>query len=277
MHLISKCVIIKKVICMDFFAIPIIEDCILNRFSSPKQSEVFVTGRNFCSLSYRTKGKVRIRGAGADLISGEGSLTFVPAGYSYYTEIIEEEEKLLLHFFTREPCGGTPMVVDVPSAQVVRELFENTIQRYRSRGSDLRVRSMVYQLLAEAEGIFFPSKMVPPVLKKSKRRMDEELTDPALRIRELAEECGMSEVWFRQEFTKYYGQSPLEYIKGRRIERAKILLQTGIYTVTDVAFRTGFESSSYFSAEFRRMTGDSPREYMKKCGGEAVSPENENR
>ena len=262
---------------MDFFAIPIIEDCILNRFSSPKQSEVFVTGRNFCSLSYRTKGKVRIRGAGADLISGEGSLTFVPAGYSYYTEIIEEEEKLLLHFFTREPCGGTPMVVDVPSAQVVRELFENTIQRYRSRGSDLRVRSMVYQLLAEAEGIFFPSKMVPPVLKKSKRRMDEELTDPALRIRELAEECGMSEVWFRQEFTKYYGQSPLEYIKGRRIERAKILLQTGIYTVTDVAFRTGFESSSYFSAEFRRMTGDSPREYMKKCGGEAVSPENENR
>jgi AraC-like DNA-binding protein len=40
-----------------------------------------------------------------------------------------------------------------------------------------------------------------------------------------------------------------------------MLLETGLYSITEVAFRTGFESSSYFSAEFRRMTGRSPKDY----------------
>ena len=41
-------------------------------------------------------------------------------------------------------------------------------------------------------------------------------------------------------------------------------LPRGVYTVTEVAFRAGFESSSYFSAEFRRLEGISPREYKNR-------------
>ena len=87
---------------MDFSRSPILIDCKIEQYISPVQDEVFVTGRSFYSLSYRIRGKVRIRGGGKDLISGPGSLTFVPAGCSYYTEVLEEDEKLLLHFFTQE-------------------------------------------------------------------------------------------------------------------------------------------------------------------------------
>jgi AraC family transcriptional regulator len=73
--------------------------------------------------------------------------------------------------------------------------------------------------------------------------------------------CGISEVYFRREFKKFYGAAPLAYIKNRRIDMAKMLLDTGLYSVTDVALRCGFESPGYFSTEFRRMEGKSPKEY----------------
>ena len=49
-----------------------------------------------------------------------------------------------------------------------------------------------------------------------------------------------------------------------RIEIARQLLSTGLYNVTQVAERAGFDSVSYFSAEFRRLTGETPSHYANK-------------
>ena len=97
---------------------------------------------------------------------------------------------------------------------------------------------------------------------KCKEYLDENICDSSLRVSELAEMCEVSEVYFRREFKKFYGTSPMDYIKRRRIEVAQGLLQTGLCSVTETAFQSGFESISYFSSEFRRLTGMSPSEYI---------------
>ena len=91
--------------------------------------------------------------------------------------------------------------------------------------------------------------------------IDQHLCDTVLRVSDLAEMFGTSEVYFRREFKRYYGLTPIEYIKKRRLETACQLLSTNLYPVAEVAIRSGFDSISYFSSEFRRHFGCSPREY----------------
>ena len=104
--------------------------------------------------------------------------------------------------------------------------------------------------------------MKPPKnLALVKQFIDQNYTLSELRISTLAKLYKTSETYFRREFKKYYGESPIEYIKRRRIEMACHLLRTELYTITDVASRSGFESISYFSLEFKRYVGCSPSAY----------------
>ena len=73
-----------------------------------------------------------------------------------------------------------------------------------------------------------------------------------------------SEVQFRADFRRAYGTSPVAYIKERRIAIAKTLPESNLYSVAEVAIRAGFDSISYFSSEFRRVIGFSPREYCRR-------------
>lgn len=249
---------------MKISTLPILTDCAVYRIRYPVRPPAAVLGRAFFSLSFRLEGTTHICGEGCNLHSGKNTLTYVPAGYPYRTEFTEAGEMIVMHFFTKEDCGLLPATVQIPVPRPVQNLFESAAQRYTEKGCDLVLMSMAYQILAEAKNIFSPGPPVPLRIKRCKQYMDETLTDPALRIRDLAAMCGMSEVWFRREFEKYFGETPLEYIKHKRLDAAKLLLQTGLYTVTEVAFRTGFESSSYFSAEFHRREGISPREYKSR-------------
>ena len=83
-------------------------------------------------------------------------------------------------------------------------------------------------------------------------------------VKKMCQACRISRPTLFREFKKFYGASPLEYIKKRRVEIARQLLSTGLYNVTQVAERAGFDSVSYFSAEFRRLTGETPSHYANK-------------
>ena len=99
---------------------------------------------------------------------------------------------------------------------------------------------------------------------KIKEYIDHRLYRPELGVTSVAERFGVSDSYLRHSFRSSYGISPCSYIKKCRIENAKVLLQTGYYTIGQVAAQCGFESLSYFSAEFHRSVGCSPREYMNK-------------
>ncbi len=248
---------------MKFTQLPILSEVSVFHVYFKKRLPMHVPGRSFASLSFRIGGNVSISGSGFHLRSDPDSITFVPQGCSYNTQTMESGDALVMHFRTESNCGGVPMVAPVPYPKMFYNLFENASRRYAYRGCDLALMSMAYQILSESEAVFTPSAYVPSWLIECKKYIDENISDPTLRIHELATQCGVSEVLFRKEFARCYGNSPLEYIKKRRIETAKFLMQTGLYSVTDIAFRSGFESSSYFSAEFRRLAGVSPREYIK--------------
>ena len=85
-------------------------------------------------------------------------------------------------------------------------------------------------------------------------------------IAQIALENGMSQKKFRSVFKSIMKKTPKEYIIGCKIEKAKELLQTGRYQVSEVAYMLGYDDVFYFSKLFKRKTGTSPKNYIGKRG-----------
>ena len=231
-----------------------IYDLWVHKVTTKKEKSCAVSGRGFCSLSYRKSGVVRFRAGQQEFFSRGGSITFMPAGVSYETEVEEPTALTVIHFKTRaEYPALRPFCVDVHRDGKWQALFE----ALAAEKNGYRAMALTYSLLAELES---PRRYAPKHILAAKEQMDTRFFE-TLRVEELAAEAGLSGVHFRNEFKRYFGVTPLAYLKRVRLEQAKQLLTSGYYTVTEAAAACGFDSVSYFSQEFRRMTGQSPRDY----------------
>ncbi len=79
----------------------------------------------------------------------------------------------------------------------------------------------------------------------------------------LGQVTGMSRSVFSKRFTEVMGQSPMEYVCAWRMHLARLALETTDTTVTALAQQLGYQSEAAFRAAFRKMTGQSPKEYSK--------------
>ena len=86
---------------------------------------------------------------------------------------------------------------------------------------------------------------------------------------ELASIAHMSRRSFLRVFRSATGTSPLAWLIERRIQHACNLLRHTDLSVTEIAFEVGFNDSNYFTRQFRKVTGQAPREYRLKRSGMA--------
>jgi AraC-like DNA-binding protein len=87
--------------------------------------------------------------------------------------------------------------------------------------------------------------------------------EQALSLGAMAARAAMSERSFLRHFREVTGTSPADYLIRARIRKARNLLDFGHpgLSITEIAFRCGFNDSNYFARQFRRVTGTSPRNY----------------
>lgn len=86
----------------------------------------------------------------------------------------------------------------------------------------------------------------------------------AIALEELVTISGMSRTNYIRMFEAAMGTSPINYLIGLRIEEASRLLRSTNRSITEIAFDVGFSDSNYFSRQFRKTLGQSPREYRKR-------------
>lgn len=82
-----------------------------------------------------------------------------------------------------------------------------------------------------------------------------------IKIGTLARCCGMSESYFRKVFEKYMNMKPLDYINFVRIQKSCALLREQNFAVSDIAERVGYESSSSFIRNFKKIIGCTPYQW----------------
>jgi AraC family transcriptional regulator len=91
--------------------------------------------------------------------------------------------------------------------------------------------------------------------------VEEHLAESVL-LSQLADVARLSPFHFARAFKQSFGQPPLRYVTGRRIERAKSLL-AGEASVTQVGLAVGFAETSSFTTAFRRHTGVTPTAFRR--------------
>jgi AraC family L-rhamnose operon transcriptional activator RhaR/AraC family L-rhamnose operon regulatory protein RhaS len=90
--------------------------------------------------------------------------------------------------------------------------------------------------------------------------------DEPLHLDELARMAHMSPRNFLRTFQTATGRSPIAHLIQLRINRAEELLRRDEASITDIAFRVGFSDSNYFTRQFRKLVGVSPRAYRRRHG-----------
>ncbi|TKC05545.1 helix-turn-helix transcriptional regulator [Pedobacter polaris] len=83
----------------------------------------------------------------------------------------------------------------------------------------------------------------------------------AITLDELADYCNLSLSSFKREFAKHYNDTPANYIKTKRLEKATELLVVSNQRITDIAFECGFNDLANFTKSFHDKYGVTPSNY----------------
>lgn len=83
-------------------------------------------------------------------------------------------------------------------------------------------------------------------------------------LEELARVAGLSPKYFCRYFKSLTHRTPIDYLNFYRVEKACLLLDEGGFSVTDVAYKCGFNDASYFVRTFKKYKGRPPKQYALK-------------
>jgi AraC-like DNA-binding protein len=210
---------------------------------------------------------------GQSLTVSKNDIVYLPKGSRYLTRASAHDT---YHFITVSfqlahdavlSQLPMPIVTKPANPNAYLHLFREVVQRWQRK--EILYKLKCQSILAEIMHLL--------ILEIVQERSDHHLMDkirPAVEIMErqyteslsietLADRCALSTSHFRRLFRKAYGLSPQQYLLNLRINKAKDLIRSQLYTMTEVAERSGFANIYYFSRTFRQATGVPPTEYSK--------------
>lgn len=97
--------------------------------------------------------------------------------------------------------------------------------------------------------------------------MNDNIGNAELQVADIAQHMGMSKTLFYSKMKEILNCTPLNFINDLRIKRAMQLLGKTDHNVSSVAYACGFSDPHYFSRCFKKVTGCSPSEYVKRNAG----------
>jgi AraC-like DNA-binding protein len=106
-------------------------------------------------------------------------------------------------------------------------------------------------------------KKIPAWAKELKALIQDHI-DESLSLKEISKDLDINPSYLSREFSKHFNNLSFgEYIRKERIQKAIELMSAPSYSLTDIAYLTGFSDQSHFTRIFKKHTGVSPSEYRK--------------
>jgi AraC-like DNA-binding protein len=102
-------------------------------------------------------------------------------------------------------------------------------------------------------------KPLPEAVLRAKSHIDENFKD-AITLHELAEIVKLNPNYLISVFKKYLGFTPIQYLWQKRAEMGIQLLYKSGLSVSEIAFRCGFQYPNHFTRHLKNHYGYTPRE-----------------
>ena len=107
-------------------------------------------------------------------------------------------------------------------------------------------------------------KRTPGWVKELQQIIQDQI-DSNLSLTEVSRSLDINPSYLSREFSKHFGNLSFgEYIRKLRIEKAIELIRVNKYSLTEIAYLTGFSDQSHFTRIFKQHTGQSPSVYKKE-------------
>lgn len=229
-----------------------------------------------CKFYYITEGECEITVNGKSYAARAGDWFFIPARvkHSYHNFIGKPFAKYWMHFEIYPVKDivkllGIDYCIRVGDEKRIKELFSRFAVLYGSRefADGLEVKSILFELLAifarhsakrDSEILTEPPTAINSVISYIENNMSLRIENKVL-----ADIMRMHPTHFIRYFKKETGQTPKDYISRRKMERAKILLETTELQISEISERLGFYDSMHFSKSFKKRYSISPTTYRK--------------
>lgn len=141
----------------------------------------------------------------------------------------------------------------------IRNIFEQRqkVKDHYQKDKETDPRELAY---SEKDRIF---------ITKLQAIIDDQMINPEMDIDYLCREIGMSRTKVYQKIKAITGQSIGEFVRSARLRKAVEIMKSEDVLLTEVMYRIGIQTQSYFTKAFKKEFGVTPTVYLQKNKGKA--------
>jgi AraC family transcriptional regulator len=216
---------------------------------------------------------------GAEPVSSGRALIFNPAGTTHRDRFEARSRVVEGRFLTLSIAADlidAAATVNVATAlhdaraiaiaeRLVRECHVH------SRDATLLRESLALSLLAAVSRASTSNASAPPAWLAIAREMLDDRCCDDVRISEVAQAAGVHPVHLARVFRRYLGCTPGDYMRQRRLDRARVLLRETKRSLSDIALSSGYVDQSHFATAFKGSTALTPSAFRKLSEIQAAS------
>lgn len=169
-------------------------------------------------------------------------------------------------YLTHTRCGADKLERRMVNICRLKADIRMLIARHTLQREHLR------KLLAENSSAILPEIAVKNddsvlFMDKVQKFLEENLFERKYTIKMLSADMGMSRTKFYGKMTDIIGKAPEDYILAFKMDKARALLATQRYSVTEVATMVGYCDAKYFGKKFKEFYHVSPSKYIENAIG----------
>lgn len=167
-------------------------------------------------------------------------------------------------------CGVDDYITKPFSAMYLQTRISGILERYKRMQENIRAQLEANIESSEVHFEFLSKDfdMMSSVQECDRQfitmlmsKLEERMADCNLSIDDLANDLCMSRSVFYRKLKGLTGLPPVDFIRNLRIKKAAALLRTQNYSVSQIAYMTGFSNPKYFARCFKKEFGVIPSEY----------------
>ena len=227
--------------------------------NSEKGKRIDMVHRNSYGISFCLCGQITYTMNGKEFVSTKDNAVLLPKNGTYSLHGDKEGLFPLINF----DCEGFKLeeILVVPLDEPIASIngFDRIKELFLKKESHYKIYGAFYEML---DRIFCEKSKSNPLLSVI-RYIEENLSDPELTNKKIANQKGISEVYLRKLFIASFNTTPKQYVIDLRIKKAKSMLIDTPYSVTAISEICGFSSLYHFCRAFKEKTGTTPSEYAK--------------
>ncbi|EKO3966292.1 AraC family transcriptional regulator [Vibrio fluvialis] len=225
------------------------------------------------------KGQAEFEVSGMGNIVGPGLGCVVTSGSDHaFGGIIGQSDILVLNMPL--PSNDDPLMLqkinDLSNADVyfqldgqIQKLVQMLVQEMQNSPEDMLLSracsDTVLALLQRHISAFETHRRESRFDLEAIDRYIEQHISSRISVAQLAGSVFLGESQFHMLFKEQMGITPHQYVLGKRVDMAKLMIEQGRLTLGQIAELSGFSNQSTFTHTFSRLQGVSPSQYKKMC------------